>query len=104
LTIGGSIIQSGSTLSSALHVDGSSCLEQPTAILLTGALTDGNISLTSASVNGQVIAFAGTITKKNGYPYQLTGTYTIEGGCASGEQGNVTGLVWMESKESGMAT
>ena len=91
LTIGGSIIQSGSTLSSALHVDGSSCLEQPTAILLTGALTDGNISLTSASVNGQVIAFAGTITKKNGYPYQLTGTYTIEGGCASGEQGNVTG-------------
>lgn len=91
LAIGGSIIQSGSTLSSSLHVDGSRCFEQPTAILLTGTLTDGNISLTSAPVNGEVIAFAGTITKKEGYPYQLTGTYTIDGGCATGDQGNVTG-------------
>jgi hypothetical protein len=54
-------------------------------------VTDGNMSLTSAPVDGQVISLAGTITKKEGYPYQLTGTYTIDGGCASGDQGNVTG-------------
>jgi len=48
-------------------------------------------SLTSASINEQVIALAGTITKKDGFPYQLTGTYTMVGGCASGDQGNVTG-------------
>jgi hypothetical protein len=91
LAIGGSIIQSGSTLSSTLHVDGSSCFGQPTAIHLTGTLADGNISLTSESVNGQVISLAGTITNKDGYPYQLTGTYTIDGGCATGDQGKVTG-------------
>ena len=92
LAIGGSIFQSGTTLSAALHVDGSSCFEQATAIGLTGTLKDGNISLTSAAVNGQVMTLAGTIAKKDGYPYQLTGTYTIDGGCASGEQGNVTGF------------
>ena len=91
LTIAGSISQSGSTLGSVVHVDGSSCFEQPTAIRLTGTLTDGNISLTSASINEQVITLAGTITKKDGFPYQLTGTYTMVGGCASGDQGNVTG-------------
>jgi len=91
LASGGSIIQSGSTLSSALHVDGSSCFAQPTAIPLAGTLTDGNLSLASASVNGQIISLVGTITKKNGYPYQLTGTYIIDEGCASGDQGSVTG-------------
>ena len=91
LAIGGSIIQSGSTLDSALHVDGSSCFGQPSAIPLTGTLMDGSLSLASASVNGQVISLVGTITKKNGYPYQLMGTYTIDGGCASGDQGNITG-------------
>jgi len=91
LAMGGSIIQSGSTLSSTLHVDGSSCFEQPTAIPLTGTLTDGDISLTSASLDGQVISLAGTMTKKDGYPYQFTGTYTIDGGCASGDQGDITG-------------
>jgi len=60
-----------------------------TAIPLTGTLTDGNISLISASVKGQVITLAWTM--KEGYPYQLTGTYTIDGESASGDQGNVTG-------------
>ena len=91
LTIAASISQSGSTLGSVVHVDGSSCFEQQTAIRLTGTLADGNISLTSVSVNEQVITLAGTITKKDGFPYQLTGTYSIVGGCASGNQGNVTG-------------
>jgi len=91
LTISGSISQSGGSVNGAVHVDGSSCFDQPTAISLTGTLTDANISLTSGSVSGQVITLAGTITNKEGFPNQLTGTYTIDGGCASGDQGNVTG-------------
>ena len=69
LAIAGSIIQSGNTLSGAVHVDGSNCFEQPTAVGLTGTLRDGNVSLTSASIGGQVIALAGTISKKDGYPH-----------------------------------
>jgi hypothetical protein len=90
-TVSGSITQSGSSLNGAVHVNGWSCFDQRTTIGLTGTLTDSNVSLTSTSVDGQVISLAGTITKKEGYPYQLTGTYTIDGGCASGDQGNVTG-------------
>ncbi len=56
-----------------------------------GTLRDGNVSLTSASIGGQVIALAGTISKTDGYPHEFTGTYTIDGGCASGDQGNITG-------------
>lgn len=54
---------------------------------LTGTLTGSNISLTSTSVGGQVTTFTGSITDN-----ALTGTYTINGGCANGDQGNVTGI------------
>jgi len=91
LTIAGSINQSGSSVSAAVHVAGGSCFDQPNVIGLTGTLTDGNVSLTSASVDGQVITFAGNITIKANFPGTLTGTYAINGGCANGDQGNVTG-------------
>jgi hypothetical protein len=91
LTIAGSINQSGSSVSGALHVAGGSCFDQQNVIGVTGALTDGSVSLTSASVGGQVITFSGNITSKANFPDTLTGTYAINGGCASGDQGNVTG-------------
>lgn len=91
LTISGSITESGSSVTGAVHVGGSSCFGQPTAVPLTGTVADGNISLTSESANGPVLSLAGTITKKDGYPYQFTGTYNIDGGCAAGDQGNVSG-------------
>ena len=90
--IAGNITQSGNAVNGVVHVDGWSCFDQPTAIGLTGTLTDGKISLTSVSVDGQVITLAGTISKKIGFPYTLTGTYAINGGCANGEQGNITGF------------
>jgi hypothetical protein len=52
------------------------------------------ISLTSTSVAGQVTTLAGSITNL-AVSYsagQFTGTYSINGGCASGDQGNVTGV------------
>lgn len=38
-------------------------------------------------VGGQVIAFTGSIANN-----ALTGTYSINGGCANGDQGNLTGF------------
>jgi hypothetical protein len=91
LTIAGSINQSGSSVSGAVRVAGGSCFDRRNVIGLTGTLTDGNVSLTSASVDGQVITFAGSIAIKANFPDTLTGTYAINGGCANGDQGNVTG-------------
>lgn len=53
---------------------------------LKGTLTNGNISLASASVAGQVIALTGSFSDGT-----LTGTYVISGGCAEGDHGSITG-------------
>jgi hypothetical protein len=88
LTIAGSINQSGSSVSGAVHVAGSNCFDPLITVGLTGTLTGGDISLTSTPVVGQVITFTGTITYNT-----FTGTYSINGGCADGEQGNVAGII-----------
>lgn len=85
-TIAGSVTQSGSSVNGAVHVDGSNCFDQLTPIGLTGIQTGSNVSLTSTSVDGQVITLTGGITNN-----ALTGTYAING-CANGDQGNVTGF------------
>jgi hypothetical protein len=87
LTIAGSINQSGSSVTGAVHVNGSNCFNQLTTMGLAGTLTGSNISLTSTSVAGQVMTVTGSMTDT-----ALTGTYTINGGCANGVQGNVTGI------------
>src|ERR1039458_9381908 len=89
LTIAGSISVSGSSVSGAVHVSGSNCFDRLTTVGLTGTLTGGNISLTSASVAGQVATFTGTFSDPGTFlPGQFTGTYAINGGCADGEKGN----------------
>jgi len=92
-TIAGSIAQSGVSVSGAVHVDGSNCFDHLTTLGLTGTLTGSDISLTSASVAGQLITFTGTISDDalNGTDSAFTGTYTING-CANGDQGTVTGI------------
>lgn len=90
--ISGTIIPTGSVVTAALHVEGWTCFDQQTTVAMTGTLTDGNISMTSPAVSGQVITLAGTITKKSNFPDVLNGTYTVSGGCADGDQGNVTGF------------
>ena len=88
-TIAGSITQSGSSVSGVVHLDGSNCFDELNTISLTGTLTDGLVSLISASVDGQVITF--TVNLNNTDSNALAGTYAINGGCANGDQGNVTG-------------
>ena len=95
-TIAGSIVQSGVLIRGAVHVDGSNCFDRLTTMGLTGSLTGGNISLTSTSVAGQITTFTGSFTDNaltgTYSPGRFTGTYTITGGCANGDQGNVTGI------------
>ena len=93
-TIAGSIAQSGVSVTGAVHVDGSNCLDHLTTMGLTGTLTGRDISLTSTSVDGQVTTFTGTISDDalNGADSAFTGTYSIDGGCANGDHGSVTGI------------
>jgi hypothetical protein len=93
-TIAGGIDQSDSSVSGAVHVDGSKCFDRLTTIGLTGILTGSKISLTSVPVDGEVVTFTGSVSDDalNGTDSAITGTYTVTGGCANGDHGNVTGL------------
>ena len=86
-TFAGAISQAGSMAAAALHVDGSSCFNQLTTMGLTGSVTADSTSLTSTALNGQVVTFTGHFTDST-----FTGTYSVNGGCAAGDQGSVTGV------------
>lgn len=96
LTIAGSIDQSDGSVSGVVHLDGSNCFDRMTAISLTGTLTGGKLSVTSTPVAEQVITLTGGVADNaltDAYaPGQFTGKYAINGGCADGEQGNVSGI------------
>jgi hypothetical protein len=88
LGIAGDLNQSGKVLSGAVHVSSllENCFDHRTTVSLTGTLTDSSVSLTSASVGGQVMTITGSMTDNT-----LSGTYKITGGCGDGQQGSVTG-------------
>lgn len=96
LAVAGSIDQSGSSVGGALHVDGSSCFDQMTIMGLNGtvstdaATTSLSSTLTSASLNGQVITFTGNF---NYLKKTFTGTYSVSGGCDNGDKGSVSGIL-----------
>lgn len=71
----------------ALHIDGSNCFNRLATLGLTGALTADNISLTVAALDGQVAS-----PTRNSTNATFTGTYSINGGCAAGGRGRVTGI------------
>jgi hypothetical protein len=94
LTFNGGITQSGAALTVALHVNGSRCFNQSTTVGFTGtvmpgstSMTSGSASLTSTALNGQIVTFTGNFTDTT-----FTGTYSMSGGCAAGDQGSVTGI------------
>jgi hypothetical protein len=90
LTFAGSIGQTGAAVTSALHVDGSKCFDRSSTISLTSTVTGNSTSLTSATIDGQVITFIGNFSG-----YAFNGTYKINGGCDAGDQGTLTGInVW----------
>jgi hypothetical protein len=77
----------------ALRVTGSNCVDQLTMMSVTGTVNVDNASLTATGMDGQAVTFAGTFSGYAPGP-TFTGTYTIKGGCATGQEGAVTG-VWI---------
>ncbi len=83
----GNVTQAGTEVRGAMHVDDASgCFDLSTDVPLTGVVQDQNITLTSSTISDQVITVSVSGTSES-----LTGTYTITGGCAGGDQGTVTG-------------
>lgn len=97
LSIGGSISPSGSSVSGAVHINGSKCFDPLSTARLTGTLTGSDLSLTATSLDGQVTTLTGTISDNTftatHLPGEFIGTYAISGGCAGGDKGNVTGVI-----------
>src|SRR5215467_5508323 len=87
LSIAGSFNQSLSEVRGTIHVVGSDCFDPLTTVGLAGKLASSNITLTSTSTSRQVIKLAGHIGGDS-----FSGTFSIEGGCAGGDQGTVTAV------------
>lgn len=87
LTFAGSIGQTGTAVTGALHVDGSNCFDRLTTISFTSTVTGTSTSLTSAAIDGQVITFTGNFSGE-----AFNGTYKINGGCDASDHGTLTGI------------
>lgn len=83
----GSINQTGNQISGLLTL-ASTCFGYVQAVNFTGSLQGANITLTSSPVNNQVLTITGTTDAKGN---SITGTYSVQGGCAAGDQGSFSG-------------
>jgi len=104
ITIAGGIDQSTSPANGVVHVNGSPCFDHLKVVQLTGVLNDSNLSLTSSPIAGQVITYTGSVMKD---PLtnidKFTGTYSIHGGCADGDQGSILGGVELTTMKGSWA-
>jgi hypothetical protein len=107
LDIGGSLVQSGSSVSGIMHIFGSACFNPLTDdVVFTGSYTGDTLVLTSNSTYEQVVT-----VKVTGTGGSLNGTYSIAGGCAVGDKGSfaavyappITGT-WGSTSTQGSAT
>jgi hypothetical protein len=83
--VGGNFTQNGSTLSGTMYVFGSHCFDVSHPISLSGTINGKEVTLASPKINGQVVSVAATATTDSA----LNGTYTITGGCGSGDSGTI---------------
>jgi hypothetical protein len=86
--VGGNLTQSGSSVTGTMYFF-NSCIDPSTPVNFTGSVSGTKVTLTSASVEGEVITVvaSGTTTSATS---ALTGTYTVSGGCDDGDTGTVT--------------
>jgi hypothetical protein len=80
--LGGNLAQSGTNLTGTMYVSQSVCMA-PQTVAVTGTVKGTDVTLTSASLDGNVIAVTASGTKD-----AWTGTYTVTGDCA--DSGTVT--------------
>jgi len=91
INIAGNIGQNGTQATGAIHAEGSDCFNRLTVRSLTGTVSSGNTTLTSAAADGQTITFTGAFGKAATGTNSFTGTYAVSGGCDAGDHGTVTG-------------
>lgn len=87
LSIGGSLTQSGNVVSGTMLVSSSvsSCPSlSAAAIPFAGTFSGGTLTLMSANVNNQFLR-----VNAIGSGNSLTGTYSVAGGCADGDNGTI---------------
>jgi hypothetical protein len=86
--IGGNLTQNGSSLAGTMSVVSSpNCFAPSQTVTFTGTVKGKNVTLTSASVGGEVVSVKATGTSGSA----LTGTYSIAGGTTcNGQTGTIT--------------
>jgi len=86
--IGGSLTQTGTIISGVLHISDSKCFDFGVGIPVAGTVDGATVSLTSTGDSGEVITISGTASSN-----VITGTYSIQAGCAQGDHGTVTAVL-----------
>ncbi|HEY1938759.1 MAG TPA: hypothetical protein VGJ33_12555, partial [Candidatus Angelobacter sp.] len=87
--IGGNVVQTGTSVTGAMHVINSTCITPNISVPITGDISGQTATITSDAVASQTInaTLSGSATA-------LTGTYTVTGtGCAGGDKGNIAGVL-----------
>jgi hypothetical protein len=75
----------------AAYPNSDPCYNIADPIPLSGTIdAQGNISVTSAAIRGQVLSFTGVLASDRSSV--SLGTYTFKGGCADGQSGLLTGV------------
>jgi len=91
--IGAALNLTNSTITGAAHFlpEGSSCFAPGQGVSLSGTIDpQGNVSVTSSPLSGQVLTFTGVLD--SGRSSISLGNYNVKGGCANGESGPITGV------------
>lgn len=85
--IGGNLTQNGDSLAGKMSVVSSLCFGPSQIVNFTGTVKGKNVTLTSATVGGEVIS----VTASGNSGSALTGTYSIAGGTTcNGQTGSIT--------------
>jgi hypothetical protein len=80
-SIGGNLTQSGTNLVGTMYVINSLCYSPSQTVAFTGTVKGSKVTLTSASVGGEVLSITASGTAGS-----LTGTYSIAGGTSCNGQ------------------
>jgi hypothetical protein len=86
--LGGSLTQTGTSISGVLHVSNSPCFDWATDIPVSGMVNGNSVNFVSDDVVGQIITITGAVAAN-----AVSGTYTISNGCADGDHGTINAVL-----------